>query len=63
MRKMIKKSGASRLDGDALTIILEKTEDYVKRLTQKSLIFTEHAKRKTLMEEDVKSALRHIESN
>jgi histone H3/H4 len=58
--RIAKKSGAERVGSDAAAAILEKTEEYIAKLTKESNKLAMHAGRKTIKEEDVELAVKSV---
>ena len=58
LKRLGRKAGAKRIGGDVYDEVREAVKNFMDDLIKKSIIFTEHSKRKTVNEYDVKEALR-----
>ncbi len=58
MHKIFKKAGAERISEDAKEKLREIVEDYALEIARRAVALAKHAKRNTVMEDDVKLAVR-----
>lgn len=56
--RLMKRTGASRISGDAIYKMSEAMEDYGLELATKAKDYAHHAGRKTIKAEDIKLALK-----
>jgi len=56
--RILKNAGAERTSEDGLKAFREAVEEYAEALAEASAALARHAKRKTVMEEDIKLALK-----
>jgi len=61
LKKILKSQGAQRVSDEALDIFVKKLEEKVETITQDSLKYARHAKRKTILASDVSMALKHVD--
>jgi histone H3/H4 len=56
VEKLIRKAGAYRVSEDAKAVLTEILEDYAMTISMEAVKLCEHAKRKTVKQEDIKLA-------
>ena len=56
--RMMKGAGAQRVSVGATSILTDAVEDYAAHVSAKAIALAEHAGRKTVLEKDVKLALK-----
>lgn len=55
--KLLKQAGARRIADDALVVLQKELEQEIRRVTHKASQFSKHAKRKTILSQDVELSL------
>lgn len=58
IRRIIKKAGADRISQEAVEYLREIAEKYIFNIAKTAVELAEHAKRKTLLKEDILRAIR-----
>lgn len=58
MEQLLKKHGAPRVSEDAKEVMKEALEEYAKKISLKAIEFCKHAKRRTVLGEDVRLAVK-----
>lgn len=58
MEQLLKKAGAPRVSEEAKQVLKEALEDYAKKISLKAIELSKHAKRRTILGEDVKMAVK-----
>lgn len=58
LERIMKNAGAERISEKGLKAFQEAVEEYAEALAEASAALARHAKRKTVMEEDIKLALK-----
>ncbi|MFT7615931.1 MAG: histone H3/H4 [Candidatus Woesearchaeota archaeon] len=59
LRKILRDQGAKRVSDDALEVFKEVLESEIASVTRDALQYAHHAKRKTILDTDVRLSLRH----
>ena len=58
MEQLLKRAGAPRVSEEAKQVLKEALEDYAKKISLKAIELSKHAKRRTVLGEDVKMAVK-----
>ncbi len=58
--KIMRKAGAVRVSENARLVLRDVVENYAEKLSRRAADFAKHAGRKTVLEEDVKLAVRGV---
>ena len=54
---IVRSAGVNRISSDATAVIIEQTEKYIKDVSAKAFVYTQHAGRSTLKGVDVEATL------
>jgi histone H3/H4 len=58
LERILKENGANRVSKEALVVLAEHIENKAKEIAEKSIKFSKHAQRRTVLADDVKLAIK-----